>query len=77
MNANMKDTPFYERLLMAQIYLKAPKEQKNDFGGYAFRLCKGDCYIAKHLQSRRKRSRNRFCKREFEQEGYGRQSNHW
>lgn len=33
----MKDTPFYERLLMAQIYLKAPKEQKNDFGGYAFR----------------------------------------
>lgn len=37
MNANMKDTPFYERLLMAQIYLKAPKEQKNDFGGYAFR----------------------------------------
>lgn len=37
MNTNMKDTPFYERLLMAQIYLKAPKEQKNDFGGYAFR----------------------------------------
>lgn len=37
MNTNMKDTPFYERLLMAQIYLKAPKEQKNDFGGYTFR----------------------------------------
>ena len=37
MNTNMKDTPFYERLLMAQVYLKAPKGQKNDFGGYAFR----------------------------------------
>ena len=37
MDINMKETPFYERLLMAQIYLKAPKEQKNDFGGYAFR----------------------------------------
>lgn len=32
MNNNMKDTPFYERLLMAQVYLKAPKGQKNDFG---------------------------------------------
>lgn len=37
MNANMKDTPFYERLLMAQIYLKVPKEQENNFGGYTFR----------------------------------------
>lgn len=33
----MKDTPFYERLLMAQIYLKVPKEQENNFGGYTFR----------------------------------------
>lgn len=37
MNADMKDTPFYERLLMAQIYLKVPKEQENNFGGYTFR----------------------------------------